>query len=181
MLKKSITYEDFNGEKVTEDFYFHLSKADIVEMEISHKEGLQAWLQSLVDAQDGEAIFNVLKNIILTSYGMKSPDGRRFVKNAQLIENFQSTEAYSTLIFELCTDAGKAAAFVEGIIPAGLEAEVAALQAQNTVEAQSKPVSPEADPTAIEAPAPQVLTMEDIVKMDPVDLQNGLKTGRYQL
>lgn len=117
MLKKTITYTDFNDEEVSEDFFFHLSKAELVELEMSHEGGLSESLQKIVDAEDGKAIVAEFKNIILTSYGQKSPDGRRFVKNTALREEFESTEAYSTLFMELVTDADAAAEFMNGIVP----------------------------------------------------------------
>ena len=86
MLKKTITYEDFNGEEVSEDFFFHLSKAELVELELSHEGGLSESLQRIVAAQDGKSIIAEFKNILLTSYGQKSADGKRFIKNQQLRE-----------------------------------------------------------------------------------------------
>ena len=81
MLKKTITYEDFNGDKVSEDFFFHLSKAELVELELSHKGGLSEALKRIVESEDGKAIIAEFKNIILSSYGQRSDDGKRFVKN----------------------------------------------------------------------------------------------------
>lgn len=120
MLKKTITYEDFNGETVSEDFFFHLSKAELVELEMSHKEGLSEALQRIVDAEDNKQIVAEFKNIILTSYGKRSPDGKRFIKNQELRDEFMSTEAYSTLFMELVTETDKAVEFINGIIPAGM-------------------------------------------------------------
>ncbi len=97
MLKKTITYEDFNGETVSEDFFFHLSKAELVELELSHQGGLSEALQRIVAAEDGKGIVAEFKNIILSAYGKKSDDGRHFTKNQQLREEFESSEAYSSL------------------------------------------------------------------------------------
>ena len=60
----------------------------------------------------------IFKDLVLKSYGVKSDDGRRFIKNEKLREEFEQTEAYSILYMELSTDADAAAAFVNGIIPA---------------------------------------------------------------
>src|SRR5687767_7473150 len=117
MLKKSITYENYSGEKVTEDFYFHLTKAELVELEVSHKDGLSESLKKIVASEDGGQIIKEFKNIVLKAYGVKSPDGRRFIKNDQLRQEFESTEAYSVLFMELVTDAGAAAEFVNGVVP----------------------------------------------------------------
>jgi hypothetical protein len=180
VLKKSIKYTDFNGEEQTEDFYFHLSKADLIGMEFSaHGEGgLQVHLQKIAEAEDGKQIWEFLESLVAKSYGMKSPDGKRFVKNDQLMENFKSTAAYSELIMELCLDAGKAAEFVNGIVPAGLAEDVARLQETPAVADQAVPASPEADPTAIE---PHVLTQAEVLEMDSDELKSGLATGRYKL
>lgn len=125
MLKKTITYTNFNDEKVSEDFYFHLSKAELVELEMSYEGGLTEQIQRIAKAQDGKAIIAEFKNIILSAYGERSADGRRFIKNQALRDEFESTEAYSTLFMELVTDAEKAAEFVRGVIPNDLAEEAA--------------------------------------------------------
>lgn len=125
MLKKTITYTDFNGDEVSEDFFFHLSKAELVELELSRQGGLEATIKRIAAAEDGKEIIAEFKNIILTSYGRRSDDGRRFVKNQALRDEFESTEAYSTLFMELVTDADKAAEFVRGVIPQDLAEEAA--------------------------------------------------------
>lgn len=125
MLKKTITYTDFNGEEVSEDFFFHLSKAELVELEMSHDGGLSEALQRIVVAEDAKSIVAEFKNIILTAYGKKSADGRRFIKNQELRDEFMSTEAYSVLFMELVTDTEAAINFINGVIPAGLAEEAA--------------------------------------------------------
>lgn len=117
MLKKTITYVDYDGNPRTEDFYFNLSKAEIVKMEVSTSGGMEKMLQELVASKDGKRIMEVFNGIILKAYGEKIPDGKRFVKSAELSQAFEQTEAYSELFMELVTDADKAAAFVNGIIP----------------------------------------------------------------
>jgi hypothetical protein len=125
LLKKTITYEDFNGETVSEDFYFNLSKAELVEIELSHEGGLVASIQKIVETEDGGQIIKEFKNIIMKAYGKKSADGRRFIKNERLCEEFGSTEAYSVLFMELVTDADAAVAFINGVVPAGLAEDAA--------------------------------------------------------
>ena len=117
MLKKTITYTDYNGNERTEDFYFNLSKAEIMEMEMSTAGGLTEMIQKIVAAQDTPAIIKVFKEIILKAYGEKSPDGKRFIKSEELSTAFSQTEAFSQLFMELATDADAAAKFVNGIIP----------------------------------------------------------------
>lgn len=117
MLKKTITYTDYNGEERTEDFYFNISKAELTEMELSIDGGLSEMITRITQAKDVPAIIRVFKDLILRSYGVKSPDGKRFIKNAQLTEDFSQTEAYSELFMELSTDSKAASAFVNGIMP----------------------------------------------------------------
>lgn len=117
MLKKTITSVDFNGNERTEDFYFNLTKAEVMEMEMSTVGGLSEMIQKIVSAQDTPSIIKVFKDLILRSYGEKSADGKRFIKTPEMAESFSQTEAYSVLFMELATDAEAAAAFVNGIIP----------------------------------------------------------------
>lgn len=125
MLKKTITYTDYNETKRTEDFYFNLTKAEIMEMEMSTSGGLAEMIQRIVKAQDQPAIIKVFKDLVLRAYGEKSADGRRFIKNDEIRDAFSQTEAYSILFMELASDADKAAAFVNGITPADVDASKA--------------------------------------------------------
>lgn len=124
MLKKTITYEDFNGVERKEDFYFNLSKAEIMEMQFGTVGGLDVMLQKIVDAKDVKSIMNTFKMLILKAYGVKSDDGRRFIKSEEIAKEFEQTEAYSILYMELATDDNAAAKFVNGIMPKDVVAEV---------------------------------------------------------
>lgn len=121
MLKETITYVDYNGNERKEDFYFNLTQAELMEMEMSTSGGLAEMIQRIVAAQDAPAIIKVFKDLVLHAYGQKSPDGKRFIKNAELRDEFAQTEAYSQLFMQLATDADKAAKFVNGIVPANVE------------------------------------------------------------
>ena len=125
MLKKTITYTDYNGNERTEDFFFHLTKAEIMEMEMSTTGGLAEMIQKVVATQDTPAIIKIFKELVLNAYGEKSPDGKRFIKSKELSEEFSQTEAYSILFMELASNADAAAAFVNGIVPADAAAELA--------------------------------------------------------
>lgn len=131
MIKKTITYSDFNGNERTEDFYFNLTKAEITKMELSIKGGLAEMIKRIVDAQDTPAIIEVFEDLIKRSFGVKTPDGRGFVKKAEDLESFIATEAYSQLFMELATDAEAAAAFVNGVVPADMAKQAAAIEAKN--------------------------------------------------
>lgn len=118
MFKKTITYTDYNGGERTEDFYFNLSKAEVMEMEMSTTGGLAEMIQNVVAAQDAPSIIKIFKDLVLKAYGQKSPDGKRFIKSEELATEFSQTEAYSDLFMELATNADEAAKFVNGIMPA---------------------------------------------------------------
>lgn len=120
MIKKTITYVDYNGANRTEDFYFNLSKAEVMEMEMSTTGGLAETIQRIVAAQDTPAIIKIFKELVLKAYGEKSPDGKRFIKSDEISTAFSQTEAYSQLFMELATDADAAAKFVNGIVPADI-------------------------------------------------------------
>lgn len=134
MLKKAITYTDYNGNERTEDFYFNLTKAELMEMELGTSGGMAEAIQRIVSAQDAPAIIKIFKDIVLKAYGVKSPDGKRFLKKdangRPLSEEFEQTEAYSVLFMELATDADMAAKFINGIMPADI-AKQAALPVNN--------------------------------------------------
>jgi hypothetical protein len=169
MLKKTVTYEDFNGKEVTEDFYFHLSEAELMEMELGTEGGFRDSIQKIVDSKDGKGIVDTFKKIILASYGEKSEDGRRFVKNEQLREEFQQHAAFSSMFIEFSTDARAAAEFINGIVPSKaqqsqevIDREVARVQAE--VEGTPAPAEPTPAP-ALEAVPEQPAGAEDSVKL----------------
>jgi hypothetical protein len=117
MIKKTITYVDYDGVSRTEDFYFNLTTAEVTELELSVTGGLVKTIDALVQAKDGAKILELFKNVIKQAHGIKSPDGRRFIKSQAIFEEFAQTEAYSKLFMELATDADKAAEFVNGALP----------------------------------------------------------------
>lgn len=120
MLKKTITYTDYNGTERTEDFYFNLTKAEITEMELSVNGGLAQMLNGIIAAQDTPALIKIFKDLIIRAYGIKSPDGKRFIKTDDIRAEFTQTEAYSQLFMELATNSEEASKFVNGIVPAEL-------------------------------------------------------------
>ena len=125
MIKKNITYTDYNGVERTEDFYFNLTKAEIMEMEMSVEGGFAEKLQKIVDSKSAPAIIQTFKELVLKAYGEKSDDGKRFVTAPEIAAAFSQTEAYSQIFMELATDADAAAKFINGIVPADMAAEVA--------------------------------------------------------
>ena len=132
MLKKIITYTDYHGVERTEPFYFNLSKAELMEMELGVTGGMTEMLDKIIAAKDAPSLMKTFKEMIMKSYGIKSDDGKRLIKSEELSIAFTQTEAYSVLFMELITDDKAAADFVNGIIPNEIQAEVAAQTAQNT-------------------------------------------------
>lgn len=128
MYKKTMTYTDYNGVERKEDFYFNLTKAEIMEMEMTTTGGMAEMIQRIVDAQDAPAIIKIFKDLVLKAYGEKSADGKRFIKSKELSDAFAQTEAYSQLFMELATDAEAASKFVNAIVPNDI-AQQAALTA----------------------------------------------------
>lgn len=123
MLKRNITYVDFNDRTITETFYFNLSKPELIEMVNGDGDQLLDHIQRIVAAQNFAALLTEFKKLILLSYGEKSEDGKRFVKNDAIREAFSQTAAYQSLYMELCTSDEAAALFFNGILPADMTIE----------------------------------------------------------
>ena len=111
MLKYPITYTDYNNVIRTEDFYFNLNKAEVMEMELGTTGGYTEMIRKIISAQDTPTLVTVFKEFILKAYGEKSPDGKRLMKSKEI------AEAYSELFMSLATDADKAAAFINQVLP----------------------------------------------------------------
>jgi hypothetical protein len=193
LLKKTITYENpFTQKEVTEDHYFHISKSDLIEMEMEEHgqsyvkdgeklTGMQAKLQRIMDAEDGKAIMTEIKDIIRRSYGRK--DGDNFRKTAEIWEEFSSTEAFSQLLFELCTDPGMAAEFINGVVPHNLESIAEDIRKKAEL-AQTDGAQPPMGPrpaVATQKEEPRLLTKQELTEMDEAELRSGLAEGRFKL
>lgn len=127
MIKETMTFTDYNGVTRTEDFYFNLSKAEIMEMEMGTVGGLAEMINRIIAAQDQPALIKIFKDLVLKAYGVKSADGRRFMKSEEISADFSQTEAYSDLFMKLATDAEYAAKWVNGVVPADMAKQAAAL------------------------------------------------------
>jgi len=117
MLKKTITYVDYNGKERTEDFYFNFTKTEVTEMEVSEEGGLIETINRIAKEENKKEIFRIFKMIVLKAYGEKSEDGRRFIKSEELSIGFSQTEAFDNLVMSFFSDDNLAAEFVNGIIP----------------------------------------------------------------
>lgn len=138
MITKTVTYEDFNGDTRTESFSFHFSENEINLMQLSPKykdykfeeknengednppvvyTGLVAYLQAMVSLNDYGAVYAFISELVLAAYGVKSDDGKRFVKTESIREDFRASAAYDVLLSELINDETKMAEFVNGLVP----------------------------------------------------------------
>lgn len=133
MLTKKITYTDYNGVERTEEFHFNLSKAEIMSMEMSVEGGMSSRLSNAVQSMDQTKLFKAFKDLVLMSYGVKSADGKRFIKNNELREEFEQSEPFSIIFMELMTDEKAASDFVNAIIPKDLAAKVQASVASGAI------------------------------------------------
>ena len=131
MIKKTMTYVEFNGVERKEDFYLHMTEAELMEWETSIDGGLSGAINKILELQDTKGLMNTFKMLITKSYGEKSPDGRRFIKSPELLESFIQTQAFSDLYMELATDDKAAAEFINGLIPKSLMDKVNAVQKEN--------------------------------------------------
>ena len=123
MYKKTIKYTDYNDVEREEDFFFNLSEVELTEMEASVPGGLIAKMEKAVKDKDGAALMGIIKTFILNSYGVKSDDGRRFIKDPKLTEEFMQTPAYGAFYMDLATNENAASSFITGILPPKLRAQ----------------------------------------------------------
>lgn len=146
MLKKTIKYTDYNGIEREETFWFNLSKAEIADMELSSKGGMQAYIQAIIDEQDNKELVRLFKEVILKSYGKKSIDGKRFEKSEELSKEFSETEAYVELYMELVGDANKAAEFINAVVPKELAEQAKIVEMQSKTVANLEKIDEAAKP-----------------------------------
>jgi len=135
MLKKTIKYEDYNGDIRVEDFYFNLTRTELIEMEFVGSNGgsFTDSIRTLMSSPDNGEIIKTVKHIILSSYGEKSADGRRFVKNDEVREAFVQSPAYDALYMELSTDAQAASDFFNGLIPASISSQMESMSDEEII------------------------------------------------
>ena len=133
MYRKTIKYTDYNGQEREDTFYFNLNKAELVLWEGSTKGGMRALYEKIIETKDTETLIRLFADIICRSYGEKSVDGKNFRKSPEILENFKSTEAYSTLFMELATNDQAATEFLNGVMPSDLVEEANKEAAQPTM------------------------------------------------
>lgn len=117
MLKKDLTYTNYDGVEVTESFYFNLSKSELTLWEASEDGGVSKRLQRMVDTKDGKTIMSTFYDVMMRAYGEKSADGRRFIKSPELSKAFSETVAFDIIFSEMMADPDKALSFIQQVLP----------------------------------------------------------------
>lgn len=151
MIKKTITYDNFADETVSEDFYFHLGKLELVEMELSFEGGLDGYIAQLSATENGKDAYYLFKDIILKAVGKRSEDGKQFIKTQEYRDAFEQSPALGELIFSFLENSDNAADFVNGLLPGKLVAEAKAREAQESAESTD-------------------ISDEDLLKMNPQEM-----------
>lgn len=117
MIKKTIEYTDFNDNVRKEDFYFNLTKDELIQLGVKYPGGMEYKINQLIKTDNSSEVYDIFRTIVLESYGEKSEDGKRFVKSEEMATAFSQTNAFSELIMELMNDAEQGAKFIEGLLP----------------------------------------------------------------
>lgn len=133
MIKRTVTFTNYDGEEVTQDFYFNLTNAEIVEMELSTPGGLSTMLQKIINTKNVPETVKLFKEILLKSYGQKSADGNHFVKNQQITDEFISSPAFSELYMELAFDTDAATKFINGVVPSDISTKMKTQNANGVI------------------------------------------------
>lgn len=139
MHTREITYEDFDGDTVTEVFYFHINKPELIELEAEYKGGLQGMIEQVIKSNDNKEILGIFKRLLLLAYGKKSDDGRHFEKSDELRKSFSQSAAYPVLFMELLQDSNTAAEFFMNVIPKDMRKEIEKEEARKAKEAKKAP------------------------------------------
>jgi hypothetical protein len=134
MYTKTIPFKDLDGNDVAEEFHFHLTKADLVEIQISHKGGIHAYLKRITEEEDEKAAYGIFKDLVLRAIGRRGEDGRQFLKSKEISDGFMQTDAYSEFLLKLLSDAKEASEFINGVFPKEVVEQMAANEKEHTIE-----------------------------------------------
>jgi hypothetical protein len=170
VLKKTITYKDFNDVEQSDEFHFHLSAEKLLELEATLPGGFEAHVENILKSQDGAQILELFKRLIRYSIGHVSEDGKRFVQNDAITNDFVQTNAYTALFLELGSDADTAAAFFNGIVPQDLAEQAEKMTASGGDSASRERVT-------TPAPTRKVISKEDAEKMGRDELFQKMMEG----
>lgn len=125
MYAKELSYKDYDGETCVETFLFHLNEVELVDLEVgSGPKGMLDYLQRIQKAKDKAGAIDFIKKLIRMSYGIKSDDGKKFMKSDRIWEEFSASAAYPALFMTLMSSEIEMEAFVNGIVPADVRAQI---------------------------------------------------------
>jgi len=171
MLKKSITYEDYNDETQTEDFYFNFTKLELVELDVKFEGGLEGHIKRLTDTDNGKDAYYMFKDIVLSAYGVKSEDGKRFIKSDTLRQEFEASPALSELIMGFLMNPKDGAQFIEACLPAKLVAEAKSAAAAKSDQPELPlPTPVPAYPVLVEDDHSKDFTQKQLTEMSREEL-----------
>ena len=192
MLRKNISYTDFNGNKTAEDVYFNLNKAELIDLEVMADKPMSQILEEIGKTPNARDVIGLFKLFIDRAYGIKTADGRHFIKNDDILSDFKSSEVYSELLWKIISDAKFAVEFIEGLVPADLlqqamqenptkarefAAEKARLKAQIAKKDQDEKVQDEKDQDEKDQEVPYVRST-DVQAMSDEELEAYLQARR---
>jgi hypothetical protein len=149
MLSREIKFNDFAGNPRTEEHYFHIGAKQIADMNKNHPGGIIAWLQQVQAGKDQVKALEFLEELIRASHGVRSPDGSKFDRDADITDAFVNSPAYDQLIFELGQSEEATISFIMAVFPQAM-----ADQAQAVMDSKEKPVElpqPDVGPMAPDA------------------------------
>lgn len=166
MLKKTMTYDDLDGNPITEDFYFHLNKLEIMKMDLEADGGLEAELKAIVATENAVEAYHRFEKILLSAYGKKSADNKSFIKNQQLTDAFAQSDALATLVFEMLQNPEQAGKFIEQVLPD----RIVKAAAEANKNGDDIPEGPPSEVTPIAPP-----TRKDLQEMTREELLEAMK------
>lgn len=154
MIKKTLTFENYDGETVTEDFYFNIEQFELVELEASENDGISKYLESIVSESDGAKIIAMYKKLLLLGYGQRTAKGG-FSKTDEIRNEFMASKAFSIIAMEIMTEPGAAVEWVRGMLPTELMAKVPAesLQLPEVPVSEPEPITRNVEKTTAELAA----------------------------
>lgn len=189
MIKQTVAYTNLDGQVATEDLYFNLNKAELIDLELEQERSMSDMLKEVGEDPTAKDVLWMLKTFVHRSYGKRSEDGRKFVKNKAVLEDFIDSEPYSEFLWGLINDPKKAMEFITGLMPADIMEQAKKTHPQQykayekamkdlkvQPEKDGKPVTeenPHPEP-ALEAEKPELGSEEKSEMVDETESLEGL-------
>lgn len=134
MIKKTVTFTNYNDQEVTKSYYFNIDKLEAAELELEYGDLIET-VEELLESSDGKKVYGIFKEIILNAVGQKSADGNSFIKNQQIRDEFAGSPALGEIIMDMFKNPEAAGPFLEGMLPASMLAEARAQEEREKLEA----------------------------------------------